>query len=799
MKRLSSALLVLSLVALPAIAADEGINVERVQLVKAGSAPTLEEILRNHPADTPTSFGEVREVVNRTPEWLLNRQPSASPADPLLDLGLIESLAPAASLSIEGFANTDNGALFGFLISPPDTNGDVGVNFYVQYVNLGWEVFDKTTGASVGGGPFAGNVFWQGFGGVCESDNAGDPIVLYDHLAGEWVFSQFTSSANPDGHQCFAISQGGSPFGPYLLYDFVVSPGAFNDYPKISLWPDAYYMTTNEFTASFAGVNITAFDRAGLLTGTGSAVQVSIPFTGLAPVRFSLQPAHLEGGSPAPAAGTCNLIIQSFDDDTWGNGGGPDGYQFWEFCPDFVTVPNSTFTTGPFLTAPAFNFGLTSVPQPGTTQLLDPLGQFTMYRFGTRAEGGNLVGALAHTVDVGAGRNGIRWATFNLPSLAGVGISDTGTFAPGGEHRWTPSATLDSVGNLGIVYSRASGTSFPSVYFSGRETSDPAGTLQTESVCIDGTGSQLGSPRWGDYASASVDPVDSCTFWVTSEYVETTGTVAWTSRICSFKFPSCGATGGGPLQAARQTTDERIRTVALSGFANPVVTMGPPSFIGNQPTTVRVRNVTAGSFQHNLQEWDYLDGSHVDETIGYLALDAGAQNLGSLAAEAGTVNLNQNWTTVNFSQTFTSAPVVFAQTASFAGGQAVTERIRNVTSTSFQVRLQEEEANDDIHNTEIVHWIAVETGSTTVSGRPLAVGVTANSVTHNFATINFGSSVINPILIADMQTFDGPDTAALRYRNLSATTVEIKVEEEKSANAEINHTTEVVGWLVIGP
>ncbi|MEM7350279.1 MAG: H-type lectin domain-containing protein, partial [Acidobacteriota bacterium] len=261
---------------------------------------------------------------------------------------------------------------------------------------------------------------------------------------------------------------------------------------------------------------------------------------------------------------------------------------------------------------------------------------------------------------------------------------------------------------------------------------------------------------------------------------------------------SIGSTGGGAsLAAANVVTDEIIRTVNLSGFSTPRVVMGPPSFAGAQPTTVRVRNITSSSFQHNLQEWDYLDGAHVNEDMGFLALDDGAQSLGSLDAEAGSVNINHNWTTVNFNQSFSVAPIVVAQVASFAGNQAVVTRVRNVSTSSFQVRLQEEEGNDGTHAVERVDWIAVEPGTSTFSGTKVVAGATGNSVTQNWATINF-SSVTDPVFVAQMQTFDGGDTATLRQRNLSSTSVEVKVEEEQSANTEVNHTTEVVGYIVVG-
>src|SRR5437773_2153546 len=137
---------------------------------------------------------------------------------------------------------------------PPDTNGDVGRNHYVQIVNSGFQVFTKT-GASLYG-PTNINTLFAGFGGLCETFNSGDPIVLYDPMADRWLITQFTGASNPT-HQCIAISVSPDPLGNWYRYDFVSSPTttAFEDYPHLGVWPDAYYMTTNEFGGPNSGGN----------------------------------------------------------------------------------------------------------------------------------------------------------------------------------------------------------------------------------------------------------------------------------------------------------------------------------------------------------------------------------------------------------------------------------------------------------------------------------------------------------------------------------------------------------------
>ena len=138
---------------------------------------------------------------------------------------------PSTSTNFEGVNNLDN-------VLPPDTNGDIGPNDYVQWVNLQFEVFDRT-GASLLG-PSQGNTLWAGFGTACETTNQGDPVVRYDRMANRWVFTQFAFTVNKRGNpvapfvQCFAVSTTGDPTGTYFRYAFQISTTFFADYPKLA-------------------------------------------------------------------------------------------------------------------------------------------------------------------------------------------------------------------------------------------------------------------------------------------------------------------------------------------------------------------------------------------------------------------------------------------------------------------------------------------------------------------------------------------------------------------------------------
>ena len=110
--------------------------------------------------------------------------------------------SPAVGLSFEGIGQGQYGFSVGAI--PPDTNGAVGATQYVQWVNSSFAIFNKTTGALIAG-PTAGNTLWSGFGGGCQTNNNGDPVVQYDKLANRWVMSQFSVSTTPY-LQCVAVS-----------------------------------------------------------------------------------------------------------------------------------------------------------------------------------------------------------------------------------------------------------------------------------------------------------------------------------------------------------------------------------------------------------------------------------------------------------------------------------------------------------------------------------------------------------------------------------------------------------------
>jgi hypothetical protein len=258
----------------------------------------------------------------------------------------------------------------------------------------------------------------------------------------------------------------------------------------------------------------------------------------------------------------------------------------------------------------------------------------------------------------------------------------------------------------------------------------------------------------------------------------------------------------GTLTIVQSGKDVWFTKTLSRSYNNPVVIISPLSYNDANPANVRVKSVTNNSFQYQVDEWDYLDGVHASETVYFIVVEAGRYTLnGGVVLEAGTRSVNNKWSLQNFAASFSTVPLVLAQTMSYNGPTAVTTRVRWIGSTNFELKVQEEEATDYIPNriraTETVGFLALTEGSGNF-GFPYVVDGTNRSYDNCFQKITFPSSVSSPLFFGHMQTSYGGNTAALRYRSLTSTSVSVIVEEEQSYDFEMEHTTEEVGYLVVG-
>lgn len=465
-----------------------------------------------------------------------------APATGAPDTALQTSAVTAPTVgNVTSFDGVGQGA-FGFSpnAAPPDTNGAVGATQYVQWVNESFAVFSKA-GALLAG-PTAGNTLFQALGAThpCAVHNDGDPIAQYDKLANRWVLTQFsvTSGSTQGFWQCVAVSQTSDATGAYNVYAFNYGNVQFNDYPKLGVGPAAYYVTYNIFNngATFAGSKLCALDRTSMLAGqpaTQICFQLSNAFGGVLP-------SDVDGTTPPPA-GSPEYFLNF----------GTNSLNLWQVSGLNFTNGTGTITGPTSIPVAAFAAacgGGTCVPQVGTNQKLDSLADRLMYRLAYRNFGDHEALIVNHSVTVGTSV-GVRWYEIRSPGTTPT-VFQQGTFAPDATFRWMGSAAMDHVGNMAVGYSVSSTAINPGIRFTGRAPADPLGTLGTELTIQDGTGSQLANlNRWGDYSSISVDPVDDCTFWYTTEYLKTSGTFNWSTRIANFKFAGCGVAADFALTA----------------------------------------------------------------------------------------------------------------------------------------------------------------------------------------------------------------------------------------------------------
>jgi len=477
----------------------------------------------------------------------------------------------------------------------PDANLAVGPTQVVQFVNRSFAVFNKSDG-SVAFGPASGNTLWQALGAPCATSPFSDNIAQFDKLANRWVM-MMPVWTNPN-QLCVAVSKTSDAVsGGWNLYAFPIST-AFVDYPKLAVWPDAYYVTYDQGKSNvFVGTAVCALDRNSMLNGTAAATMQCFRKT---PVSYGvLLPGDLDGTTPPPA-GSPDYYL-NFD---YGN---LQSLDLWQFHVDWTTPSNSTFTGPTNIPVAAFTeaCGETAaellyttgacIPQMGTTTMLDSYGDRLMYRLAYRNFGAYQSLVANHTVAIGTSgtQTGLRWYELRNTG-SGFGLYQQGTYAPDSNYRWMGSVAMDKAGDIAMGYSVSSSTMSPSIRYTGRVASDPLGTMEGEVDVLSAAGvansSRTDSYRWGDYSSIAVDSSDDCTFWYTTQY-QTSGPPVWSTRIASFNFPACTQTStlsvseGGVGQGTVTSTDGKINCTNGSGTCGATYANGTAVTLNANATT----------------------------------------------------------------------------------------------------------------------------------------------------------------------------------------------------------------------
>jgi hypothetical protein len=433
-------------------------------------------------------------------------------------------------LSFDGITDSQGG---GFV--PPDTNSSVGLTQVVETVNVAYAVYDKATGSQIMA-PKNIQTLYTPLGGECATGNLSDPVATYDKAANVWLITMIAFNNNfSQNNACVAISTTSDATGTYHLYSFDYKK-VLPDYPKLGVWPDAYYLTTDSFPSGgfFTGAESCALDRTNMLLGN--------PATAICFQRgagdYAMLPADLDGATPPPV-GSPNYEMDLASSTK---------LNLYKFHVDFVVPSNSTFTGPTTLTVTSYTDACATtgscIVEPSPGEKLDALGDRLMYRLAYRNLGTFESMVANHSIKAsGTGKApaAVRWYEVRSPGSSPV-IHQSGTVGGGTSSvsRWMGSIAMDKQGNIALGYSKSSSTVKPSIEYVGRLSTDALGKMESPFLVKGGGGVQESSfNRWGDYSSMQIDPVDDCTFWYTQEYYKTSGSFNWSTHMNSFKFTAC--------------------------------------------------------------------------------------------------------------------------------------------------------------------------------------------------------------------------------------------------------------------
>lgn len=554
-------------------------------------------------------------------------------------------------------------------VAPPDTQGDVSPDYYMQMVNLTFQIFDRN-GTSLFG-PYDNSMLWQGFNGQWTGTNDGDPIVLYDQYSDRWIASQFALPNYPSGpfYELIAVSQTNDPTGTWNRYAYEFS--SMPDYPKFGVWPDGYYMTINRFTPpflTFAGAAVCIFDRNAMINGFPTATRVTF---NLSSSYGSLLPADADG-AVTPPTGSPNYLANI----------GTNVLRIWQAHVDWSSVSSSTLSLVQTLTTSSFSSSGITINQPGTNQTLDPLSGRLMYRLQYRKFAGYEAMVTNHTVNAnGSGQAGVRWYELRKYPGGSWSIFQQGTWAPNdGIDRWMASVAMNGNGDIAMGYSASSSSVYPSIRFTGRTAATPPGQMDvTELVLQAGSNSQTGVNRWGDYSMMSIDPVNDFTFWYTTEF--SNGGWNWKTKISAVNIGT-PPSGNPPVAdfSASSTSIAPGGSVIFTDMSTNNPNEWTWSFPGGTPASSSAQNPTivyntAGTYSVTLTAAN-SSGFDTETKTNYISVVSGPVPVADFYATPTNVTVGQQ---VSFTDQSTNSPISWSWTINGATPSTSTQQNPVVT------------------------------------------------------------------------------------------------------------------------
>lgn len=433
-------------------------------------------------------------------------------------------------------------------VGPPDPDGDIGKNHFVQMVNATYfQVFNKDgSEASI---PISSNTIWNQVG----HSSAGDPIIIYDQEAEKWLLTEFAAAGN---NLLIALSENSDPLGAWNAYSF--STPNFPDYPKYSIWENAYVVTTNEGGQNTQPIYFIHREELLNLNLNPTIQRIEIPGVSGGPSFQAATPVDWTGLN-APPSGSLPMVIRYNDDEF---GASEDRVELFEFDIDWDNSSNTTVTqlnmpTEPFESFPcaAMGGGFACVPQLNGGGI-DGLPEIIMNQVHYRHFNSHEAMVCCFLVDVMPGNNyaGIRWIEFRR-TTGDWYIYQEGTYGTTDDiHRFMGSICMDVKGNIALAYSYSGPNIYAGLAFTGRKASDPLGEMTVPEYDITPGFSVNNSSRYGDYACLNVDPTNGKTFWYTGEY---RGNLGWGTKIVAFELAS-DTIDMGPIEIESPLTSSNL-------------------------------------------------------------------------------------------------------------------------------------------------------------------------------------------------------------------------------------------------
>ena len=397
---------------------------------------------------------------------------------------------------------------------PTDPSIGVGPNHAVVVFNTGFRIFDKS------GNPLTGQISPNPT--IFPNSGCCDLTVSYDNAADRFVLSFLGNGAQ------IAVSDGPDPVNDGW---YVYNIPQINDYQKLSVWSDGYYMTDNTGAAN----KIYAMERAKMLTGDPTAQIIGFPLPGIATSGFYSPQALNVTNNNLPAAGSMPIIY--LQDDAW-SGVSQDHLKIWEVDVNWASPGSSTISapteliTTPFISV--FDGGsFSNLAQPGGGADIDALQAIIMNQAQFRKFGGHNSAVFNFVIDTDASGGelaGIRWFELRQDDDGEPwSIYQEGTFtSPDGKHAWHASMMMDVQGNIGMGYTAMAGPTTPdpttkrvSSYYTGRFANDPLNTMTIAEELIAAGNQNIPGLRYGDYSKIDIDPANDKEFWFINEYMNT--------------------------------------------------------------------------------------------------------------------------------------------------------------------------------------------------------------------------------------------------------------------------------------